>query len=82
MAKTKEGVNGMIEKLAMISEGLYDILPNAKSVVVFTLNEKDFMNMKAQVNDFSSTEQFKIDISGIEFIFLSDKLLNKSEGTL
>ena len=38
MAKTKEGVNGMIEKLAMISEGLYDILPNAKSVVVFTLN--------------------------------------------
>lgn len=82
MAKTKEGVNGMIEKLAMISEGLYDILPNAKSVVVFTLNEKDFMNMKSQVNDFSGTEQFKIDISGIEFIFLSDKLLNRSEGTL
>ena len=38
--------------------------------------------MKAQVNYFSSTEQFKIDISGIEFIFLSDKLLNKSEGIL
>lgn len=79
MAKNKEGINGMIEKLAIISEGLFDILPNAKSVVVFSLNETDFTLMKTQVNDFSNNQQFKIDISGIEFIFLNDKLLNKSE---
>ena len=79
MAKNKEGINGMIEKLAIISEGLFDILPNAKSVVVFSLNETDFTSMKTQVNDFSNNQQFKIDISGIEFIFLNDKLLNKSE---
>lgn len=79
MGKNKEGINGIIQKLAMVSENLYDFLPEAKSVVVFSLNEKDFQMMKTQVNDFSSNEQFKIDISGIEFIFLSDKLLSKSE---
>lgn len=79
MGKNKEGINGIIQKLAIVSENLYDVLPEAKSVVVFSLNENDFKMMKNQVNDFSTNEQFKIDISGIEFIFLSDKLLNKSE---
>jgi hypothetical protein len=79
MATNKEGINGVIEKLALISEGLVDILPNAKTVVVYSLNNEDFNFMKSQVNDFSDKEQFKIDISGTEFIFLKDELLNISE---
>ena len=82
MATNKESINGVIEKLALISEGLVDILPNAKAVVVYSLNNEDFNFMKAQVNDFSDNEQFKIDISGTEFIFLKDELLNISEGNL
>jgi hypothetical protein len=79
MAKNKESINGVIEKLALISEGLVDILPNAKTVVVYSLNNEDFNFMKSQVSDFSNNEQFKIDISGTEFIFLKDELLNISE---
>jgi hypothetical protein len=80
MDKTKEGVNGVIQKFAMLSEGLAEILPNAKSVVVFSLNKEDFNFIKTQVNDFGqNTTQFKIDISGVEFIFLQDELLNVSE---
>ena len=82
MATNKESINGVIEKLALISEGLVDILPNAKAVVVYSLNNEDFNFMKAQVNDFSDNEQFKIDISGTEFIFLKDELLDISEGNL
>lgn len=79
MAKTNEGINGLIEKFALISDGLGEIFPNGKSVVVFSLDKEDFNFVKTQVNDFSSTEQFKIDISGIEFIFLRDELLNNVE---
>lgn len=79
MAKNKEGVNGIIQKLAEISEIVGSIFPQGKSVVVYSLNENDFTFMKSQVNDFSQNGQFKIDISGIEFIFLKDELLNKSE---
>ena len=81
MAKNNEGVNGLILKLAEISDGLGSIFPNSKSVVVFSMNNEDFKTMKTQVNDFSENGQFKIDISGVEFIFLKDELLNTSEGT-
>ena len=79
MAKNKESINGVIEKLALISDGLVNILPNAKTVVVYSLNNEDFNFMKSQVSDFSNNEQFKIDISGTEFIFLKDELLSTSE---
>jgi hypothetical protein len=80
MATNKESINGIIEKLALISDGLGGILPNAKVAVVYSLNNYDFTFMKAQVNDFNSNDKFKIDISGTEFIFLKDELLNTSEG--
>jgi hypothetical protein len=80
MAKTKEGVNGLMQKLAQISDDLSTVFPNGKSVVVFSLNETDFNNTKLQVDNFGNMNQFKIDISGIEFIFLKDELLNVSEG--
>jgi hypothetical protein len=80
MAKNKEGINGLIEKLALISDAIGDVFPNGKSVVVYSLDDKDFNFVKSQVNDFTSNTQFKIDISGIEFIFLKDELLTVSEG--
>jgi hypothetical protein len=79
MAKTNEGINGLIEKFALVSDSLGEIFPNGKSVVVFSLNKEDYNFVKTQVNDFSNTNQFKIDISGIEFIFLRDELLNNVE---
>lgn len=79
MATNKEGVNGLIEKLAYISDDVGKIFPKSKSVVVFSLNNEDFDFCKNQVSNFSNTNQLKIDISGIEFIFLRDELLNNVE---
>jgi hypothetical protein len=83
MEKNKEGVNGLIQKFASITDELVEMFPKAKSVVVFCLNDEDFNKTKAQVNNFdNNTTQFKIDISGTEFIFLRDELLNTSEGKI
>jgi hypothetical protein len=79
MATNKEGINGLIEKLAIISDQLGTMYSNGKSVVVFSLNNSDFNFTKAQINNFNDDNQFKIDISGIEFIFLKDELLNTVE---
>lgn len=80
MEKTKDDINGLLGQFALISNSLYDIFPNGKSVVVFSLNKEDFDYAKAQVNNFNKdNSQFKVDISGIEFIFLRDELLNVSE---
>jgi hypothetical protein len=80
MAKNKEGINGLIQKLAQISDDLSKIYPNGKSVVVLSLNETDFNFTKNQINNFGDINQFKIDISAVEFIFLKDELSNVSEG--
>jgi hypothetical protein len=79
MATDKKGINGLIEKLAYISDEVSKVFPESRSVVVFSLNENDFNYSKNQVENFSDTNQFKIDISGIEFIFLRDELLNNAE---
>jgi hypothetical protein len=77
MATNKESINGLIEKLALVSDEIGKIFPESRSVVVFSLKDFDFS--KTQVDNFSNTNQFKIDISGIEFIFLRDELLNIAE---
>jgi hypothetical protein len=79
MAENKEGVNELIYKLANIADDLVKIYPQGRSVVVFSLSDDDFKNTKLQVGDFSKTEQFKIDISGTEFIFLMDDKLKDVE---
>lgn len=80
METNKGDVNGLIQQLANISDSLREVFPTGKSVVVFSLNNKDFDFSKVQVNNFNKdSSQFKVDISGIEFIFLRDELLNASE---
>lgn len=80
MEKNNEGINGLIEKLAILSDEVGKVFPNGKSVVVYSLNNEDFNFVKLQVGNFDTkTTQFKIDISGIEFIFLKDELLNDVE---
>lgn len=81
MEKNNKGVNGLIEKLAILSEEVRNVFPTGKSVVVYSLDDKDFNFVKAQVGNFDgTTTQFKIDISGMEFIFLKDELLSDVEG--
>lgn len=80
MEKNNKGVNGLIEKLAVLSDEVGKVFPKGKSVVVYSLTDEDFNFVKTQVGNYdSSTKQFKIDISGIEFIFLKDELLNDVE---
>ena len=80
METAKDDVNGLLTKFAILSTSVSEIFPNGKSVVVFSLNKEDFEFTKAQVNNFDKNNtQFKVEISGIEFIFLRDELLNVSE---
>ena len=79
MAENKEGINQLIYKLANVADELVKIYPQGRTVVVFSLSNDDFKNTKLQVGDLSNTEQFKVDISGTEFIFLMDEKLKDVE---
>ena len=41
MEENKEGSNGYLEKLALITDAIETIFPNAQAALVFELEEKD-----------------------------------------
>jgi hypothetical protein len=80
MEKNPEIIYGMIERMALISDAIDNLFINGRKVIVIELNKIDFEETKKQFKNVSpDLNQFKIDISGVEFIFILDELLNVSE---
>jgi len=73
MAENQESIYGLIERLAIVSDAVGSLFPNGKTMLVFELNKDDFEMSKSNFkNNDKTITQFKVDISGIEFIFLLD----------
>lgn len=73
MAEVKESFDGYLGKLALLSDAL-DELYQGKKTVVFELNREEFVKMRNEVKNVQEDkDKFKIDISGIEFIYLLDE---------
>jgi hypothetical protein len=80
MEKSPEIIYGVIERMALISDAIDNLFVNGRKVIVIELNKVDFEETKKQFKNVNlSLNQFKIDISGVEFIFILDELLNVSE---
>jgi len=71
MEENKESVIGVMEKLAMITDATQSLFPNGKSVLVFELPENDFREVQKNFREIDRDfTKFKIDISGVELIFI------------
>jgi hypothetical protein len=76
MAENQKSIDGIIEKLAIIAEASDELFPDGRKAMVFELKLNDFKKVQNNFRQVDhSHKQFKIDISGIEFIFLLDELL-------
>ena len=77
MGQNQKSIDGLIEKLALIADATDNLFPNGRKAVVFELKYEDFKNVQSNFREIDREhKQFKIDISGIEFIFLLDESLN------
>jgi len=82
MAEDQKSIDGIIEKLALISDASSQLFPEGRIAMVFELNEPDFKRVQNNFREVDRNhKQFKIDISGIEFIFLLDELLSDEKDT-
>lgn len=82
MEKTTEVIYSLIERMALVSDAIDNLFVNGRKVIVIELNKFDFEETKKQFKNVDKgLNQFKIDISGVEFIFILDELLNVSEDT-
>ena len=76
MAENQKSIDGIIEKLAIIAEASDELFPEGRKAMVFELKLTDFKKVQNNFRQVDhSHKQFKIDISGVEFIFLLDELL-------
>lgn len=83
MAESQKSIDGIIEKLAIVSDAVDDLFPSGRKAVVFELKDDDFKKVQNNFREIDRThKQFKIDISGTEFIFLLDELLSDEKDTI
>ena len=76
MEENNKSIVGIVERLALIVEATDSLFPEGKMAVVFQLNEKDFKRVQDNFREVDrGHKQFKIDISGTEFIFLQETSL-------
>jgi hypothetical protein len=71
MDENKKSIDGIIEKLALITDSTQSLFPEGKSALIFELNYYEFKNVQRnfkQVDQYHT--QFKLDISGVEVIFI------------
>jgi hypothetical protein len=74
MAENQEGINEYLEKLALLAEGL-DQMHIGSKAIIFDMPKEEFIKTRDLVKNISEDkDKFKIDISGVEFIYLLNEL--------
>ena len=70
MAENKS-IDGIIEKLALVADGLQTLFPDGTMAIAMELNYDDYKKVQKNFRDVDRDfKQFKIEMSGIEFMFL------------
>jgi len=83
MEENNKSIDGIVEKLALIVEATETLFPDGKMAVVFQLNGDDFKKVQDNFREIDrGHKQFKIDISGTEFIFLQETSLTDEKDTI
>lgn len=73
MAEDEKSFDGYLEKLAILCDAMDD-LHQCKKAVVFQLKREDFIQVRNKLKTVGDDKnEFKIDISGSEFIYLLDE---------
>jgi hypothetical protein len=71
MAETIQSIDGIIEKLALVADGLQTLFPDGVMAVAMELKYDDYKRVQKNFRDVDRNfTQFKIDMSGVEFMFL------------
>ena len=75
MAENQENI-GLLSKLALIADASQNLF-NGKATIIFELPIGEFRKTQSELKKELTGEKFKVDISGTEFIFLMDGVLQE-----
>lgn len=77
MAEDKKSIGGVIEKLALIVDGIDTLFPTGKTAVAIQLGSEDYKKVQGNFRTIDHHhKQFMIEISNTQFMFFLDESLN------
>jgi len=82
MEENSKGTDGILEKLAMITDATQQIFPNGKSLIIFELEINDFKRVQDHFRKIDTNhKKFVVDISGVEVVFILENFIEEEERT-
>lgn len=77
MEENQKSIDGVIEKLAMIADGLETLFSDGKIAVALELKKEDFKKVQGNFREIDRQHnQFMIEMSNVQFMFLLGESLN------
>ena len=71
MAEDKVSVGGILEKLALITDGCQNLFPKGNVIMVFELEDEDFVKIQQNFRQIDHYhKKFIINISDVELVFI------------
>lgn len=78
MEEGKKSVDGILENLALITDGLQTLFEDGKMICVYELNEGDFKKVQNNFRKIDNQhKKFSIDISGVQHVFIHEEIANQ-----
>lgn len=75
MAENQENI-GILEKMALIADASQNLF-TGRATIILELPLSEFRRLQIDLKKEPTGEKFKVDISGTEFIFLLDGVLQE-----
>jgi hypothetical protein len=80
MAENQNRFENFLTNLALITDGIQNLLPYSKSVIVYEINQTDFNFIRSNFKNIKYDEtQIKIDISGTEVVFILENSIREKK---
>lgn len=71
MGEDKVSVGGILEKLALITDGCQNLFPQGNIIMVFELGDEDFKKVQQNFRQIDHYyKKFTINISDVELVFI------------
>lgn len=78
MEEGKKSVDGVLENLALITDGLQTLFEDGKMICVYELNDEDFKKVQSNFRKIDNQhKKFSIDISGVQHVFIHEEIANQ-----
>lgn len=78
MEENQKSSDGILEKLAIITDATQQMFPEGKSLIMFELNIDDFKKVQSHFRKIDQNHtKFVVDISGVEVVFITENSMDK-----